>query len=104
MSVALDTPRAGGGAGGALVRWLRSDTFARLASYLFLLLLWQLASMYEDRFPGPAESLGFLWIEVTAGSHGGIVRGEFLEHFLATLPRFSLGIAISLVLGVTTGV
>ena len=104
MSVALDTAGARKGGGDAIVGWLRSDTFARLASYLFLLLIWQLAALYEDRFPGPIEVFGFLWIEVTGGSHGGVVKGEFLEHFAATLPRFSLGIAISLVLGVATGV
>lgn len=104
MSVALDAAGARKGGGDAIVGWLRSDTFARLASYLFLLLIWQLAALYEDRFPGPIEVFGFLWIEVTGGSHGGVVKGEFLEHFAATLPRFSLGIAISLVLGVATGV
>jgi ABC-type nitrate/sulfonate/bicarbonate transport system permease component len=89
---------------GAVVRVLRSDLFARLASYLFLLVLWQLIALYEDRFPGPAETFGFLWIEVTGGAHGGVVRGQFLEHFAATLPRFAVGIAIAMVLGVATGV
>ena len=93
-----ETPLAGMG------RFLRSDLFARIASYLFLLLVWQLLALYEDRFPGPAEVFGFLWIEVSGGRHGGIVRGEFLEHFAATLPRFSVGIAISMALGVVTGV
>lgn len=104
MSVALDAAGARKGGGDGIMGWLRSDTFARLASYLFLLLIWQLAALYEDRFPGPIEVFGFLWIEVTGGSHGGVVKGEFLEHFAATLPRFSLGIGISLVLGVATGV
>jgi ABC-type nitrate/sulfonate/bicarbonate transport system permease component len=85
-------------------RVVRSDLFARLVSYLFLLLLWQLVALYEDRFPTPAETFSFLWIEVTGGAHGGVVRGQFLEHFAATLPRFGLGIAISMVLGVVTGV
>ena len=86
------------------MRFLRSEIAARVASYLFLLVLWQLAALYEERLPPPADVLGFLWIEVTGGSHGGIVRGEFLEHFAATLPRFALGIAISMVLGVLSGV
>jgi ABC-type nitrate/sulfonate/bicarbonate transport system permease component len=89
---------------GSIGRLLRSDQLARLASYLFLLVIWQLVALYEDRFPGPAEVFRFLWIEVTGGRHGGIVRGEFLEPFAATLPRFALGIAISMVLGVVTGV
>jgi NitT/TauT family transport system permease protein len=85
-------------------RAVLSDRGARVANYLLLLLLWQLAALYEERFPGPAEVFGFLWIEVSAGSHGGVVRGEFVEHFAATLPRFGLGIAISMALGIATGV
>lgn len=104
MSRALVTPSASEGPLASIGRFLRSDLFARLASYLFLLAVWQLVALYEDRFPGPAEVFGFLWIEVTGGQHGGVVRGEFLEHFAATLPRFSLGLAISMVLGVMTGV
>jgi ABC-type nitrate/sulfonate/bicarbonate transport system permease component len=96
----LDKPSAAGGSG----RVLRSDAVARVASYLFLLVIWQLLSLYEERLPPPADVFGFLWIEVTAGSHGGIVRGEFLEHFAATLPRFALGIVISMVLGILSGV
>jgi NitT/TauT family transport system permease protein len=85
-------------------RVVRSDLFARLVSYLSLLLLWQLVALFEDRFPTPAETFGFLWIEVTGGSHGGVVRGQFLEHFAATLPRFGSGIAIAVILGVVVGV
>jgi NitT/TauT family transport system permease protein len=86
------------------VRVLRSEGFARLASYVFLLVIWQLLSLTEDRFPPPAEVLRFLWIEITGGSHGGVVQGQFWEHFAATLPRFALGIAISMVLGIFSGV
>jgi NitT/TauT family transport system permease protein len=88
----------------AVGRFFRSALFARLASYVFLLVVWQLVALYEDRFPGPAEVFAFLWIEVTGGAHGGVVRGQFLEHFAATLPRFGVGIAISMVLGVVVGV
>ncbi len=104
MSVAIDRSTPSVGAVGVLRRAVLSDAGARIASYLLLLLLWQLVALYEDRFPGPAEVFGFLWVEVTAGSHGGVVRGEFLEHFAATLPRFALGIAISMALGVVVGV
>ncbi|HJR99238.1 MAG TPA: ABC transporter permease subunit [Actinomycetota bacterium] len=108
MNIAIDGTRTAGSSGGggadAFRRFLRSQRFARGASYVFLLFLWWLASVYEDRFPAPLETFQFLWIEVTGGSHGGIVRGEFIEHFAATLPRFGLGIAISLVLGIAVGV
>jgi NitT/TauT family transport system permease protein len=102
--VSSATTTARGAGSGGLARILQSDIGARVASYVFLLVLWQLAALYEERFPPPADVFGFLWIEVTGGSHGGIVRGEFLEHFAATLPRFALGIAISMVLGVLSGV
>lgn len=96
--------RAPGRAPNRIGQVFRSDGFARFASYVFLLVLWQLLSLYEERFPPPAEVFGFLWTEVTGGSHGGVVRGEFWEHFAATLPRFTIGIAISMLLGVLTGV
>ncbi len=104
MSGAVATPAASAGPLAPIGRFVRSDLFARLVSYLFLLLLWQLVALYEDRFPTPAETFGFLWIEVSGGEHGGVVRGQFLEHFAATLPRFGLGIAISMALGVVVGV
>ena len=96
--------RAPGRAPNRIGQVFRSDGFARFASYVFLLVLWQLLSLYEERFPPPAEVFSFLWTEVTGGSHGGVVRGEFWEHFAATLPRFTIGIAISMLLGVLTGV
>jgi ABC-type nitrate/sulfonate/bicarbonate transport system permease component len=101
---AVAAPVASTGPLAALGRLVRSDLFARLASYVFLLLVWQLIALYEVRFPGPAEVFAFLWIEVSGGAHGGVVRGQFLEHFAATLPRFGSGIAISIVLGVVIGV
>lgn len=104
MSLALDRPTASDRPLAALGRFLRSDRFARVASYLFLLLVWQLLSWYEDRVPAPLEVAGFLWIEVTGGSQGGVIRGQFLEHFWATLPRFALGVAISMALGIVVGV
>lgn len=104
MNRAVAAPAASTGPLAALGRLLRSDLFARLASYVFLLLVWQLIALYEVRFPGPAEVFAFLWIEVSGGAHGGVVRGQFLEHFAATLPRFGSGIAISIVLGVVIGV
>jgi ABC-type nitrate/sulfonate/bicarbonate transport system permease component len=104
VSVVLKRQASGRGALDAIRRAFTSDAGARIASYLFLLVVWQLIAVYEDRFPGPVAVFGFLWIEVTAGSHGGVVRGEFLEHFAATLPRFALGIVISLGIGLVVGV
>lgn len=108
MSVAIERPatehEGGGGRGGTIGRAVRSNTFARFASYVFLVVVWQLVALYEDRFPEPLETIQFLWVEVTASSHGGVVRGQFLEHFLSTLPRFGIGLAIAMVLGIVVGV
>jgi NitT/TauT family transport system permease protein len=107
VSVAIErtgTKQPSGGGADTVRRFLGSERFARIASYAFLVFLWWLASLYEDRFPAPLETFQFLWTEVTGGSHGGIVRGEFLEHFASTLPRFALGIAISMVLGIAVGI
>jgi ABC-type nitrate/sulfonate/bicarbonate transport system permease component len=87
-----------------VLRWLGSSVAARLAGYLSLVLLWQLASMLEPRFPAPVETVLFLVVEATGSSHGGIVRGQFVEHFAATLPRFTLSIAISMVIGIGVGI
>lgn len=103
MSVALERPSTGG-FGSVVRRAVLSDAGARVTNYLMLLVGWQVVALYERRFPSPARVFAFLWIEVTGGSHGGVVRGEFLEHFAATLPRFALGIAISLAIGLVAGI
>jgi NitT/TauT family transport system permease protein len=46
----------------------------------------------------------FIWIEISGGSHGGVLRGQFLEHFLVTLQRFGLGLAIAIVSGALLGI
>jgi NitT/TauT family transport system permease protein len=107
VSIAIDrtqTAEPPRGGADAVRRFFGSEAFARAASYAFLVFVWWLASVYEDRFPAPLETFQFLWTEVSGGSHGGIVTGQFLEHFAATLPRFGLGIAISMVLGIAVGV
>jgi len=103
VSLALDRSAASARPFAALGRFLRSDRFARIASYLFLLVAWQILSWYQDRVPSPLDVAGFLWIEVSGGSQGGVIRGQFLEHFLATIPRFALGLVISMALGIVVG-
>lgn len=89
---------------GTIRRVVTTDVAARIAGYLSLLVVWQLIALYERRFPGPVTVFGFLWVEITGGSQGGVNRGEFLGPFAATVPRFVVGIAISMVLGTVAGV
>ncbi len=60
--------------------------------------------MIAPRVPTPWDVVRFLYTEISGGSHGGIVTGEFFEHFAATLWRFSIGLAIGFVAGLLVGV
>jgi NitT/TauT family transport system permease protein len=46
----------------------------------------------------------FLYVEITGGSHGGVVTGQFWGHFAHTLRHFSLGLVIGFVPGLLVGV
>lgn len=83
---------------------LTSSWGARLTSYLVFLAGWELISMVAPRVPGPRPVLAFLVIELTGGPHGGLIRGQFLEHFLVTLQRFGVGLGFAFAGGVLVGV
>lgn len=85
-------------------RMLTSDWGARITFYLAIIAGWWLLAWLVDRFPEPWETLDFLVREVTGGSHGGVVTGEFWGHFLVTVMRFSIGLGVSFVLGVVLGI
>ena len=87
-----------------LRRALTSDMGARVTFYLAVLLGWQILSMLVERMPAPWETLTFIWTELTGGNHGGVVTGEFWEHFFATLQRFAIGLAVGFVIGVVLGI
>ena len=85
-------------------RTLTSTWGARLTSYVAFIVFWQLLAMLVERVPAPGETLDFIWRELTGGSHGGAVTGEFWEHFSATVARFTIGLAFGFVLGVVLGI
>ncbi len=89
---------------GRIRRFLVSPIGAQLTALVVFLLLWQLVTVIAPRVPTPASVVNFLWVEITGGSHGGIVRGQFWEHFAATLKWFSLGLLVGFVPGVVVGV
>jgi NitT/TauT family transport system permease protein len=66
--------------------------------------LWQLVTLVAPRVPGPVDVTRFLYTEITGGSHGGIVTGQFFEHFAVTLQKFSLGLLIGFTAGLLVGV
>ncbi len=85
-------------------RGLLSPRGARWTAAVTFLLLWQLLTVIAPRVPTPWDVVRFLYTEMTGGSHGGIVTGQFWGHFAATLTRFSAGLALGFTAGVLVGV
>jgi NitT/TauT family transport system permease protein len=90
--------------GGKIRRAITSDWAARITFYVAVLLAWQLLAWQVERMPAPWETFDFLYLELTGGSHGGVVTGVFWEHFLVTVQRFSIGLAVGFVIGVVLGI
>jgi len=89
---------------GAVRRWLTSPVGAQVTAAFVFIGAWQLLTLIAPRVPGPIEVAQFLFVEISGGSHGGIVRGQFFEHFAITLQRFSLGLLIGFTGGLLVGV
>jgi NitT/TauT family transport system permease protein len=89
---------------GRVRQWLVSPVGAQVTAVVVFVGLWQLLTLIAPRVPGPVEVTQFLYTEITGGSHGGIITGEFFEHFAITLRRFSLGLLIGFTAGLVVGV
>ena len=89
---------------GGLRRWLSSPIGAQVMAAVVFIGAWQLLTVIAPRVPGPADVANFLFVEITGGSHGGIVRGQFFEHFAVTLQRFLLGLFFGFVSGLLVGI
>ena len=89
---------------GRLRQWLTSPLGAQLTASVVFIALWQVVHLIAPRVPSPGEVAQFLYIEITGGSHGGIITGEFFEHFAVTLRWFSLGLLIGFTAGLLVGV
>ena len=87
-----------------VVQAFTSPGGARATSYVALLAAWLILAGIEERVPGPWAVLEFLWNELTWGSHGGRLTGEWANHIWVTMQRFSLGLLTALVAGIGLGV
>ncbi|MFQ5856701.1 MAG: ABC transporter permease [Anaerolineae bacterium] len=87
-----------------LQRMLTSDWGARITAYVVFLVGWQLLSMVARRAPGPGPVFVFLWTEISGGSHGGVVTGQFVGHFVITLQRFGIGLVMAVISGALLGI
>lgn len=76
-------------------RWIGSKTAARLGSIAVLPLLWVLVDMLVSRIPGPVPVVESLLDEA--------LSGELLANFAVSLQRLSIGMAVSVALGLVIG-
>jgi NitT/TauT family transport system permease protein len=104
MTATAETRATGTLARSRLWRILTSDWGARITFYISVIVGWQLLAWRVDRLPAPWETLDFLSRELTGGSHGGVLTGEFWEHFLVTVQRFGIGLVAGFVLGAAIGI
>jgi NitT/TauT family transport system permease protein len=94
----------GPGTPGRVRRILTSSQGAQVTAIVVFIGAWQLLTLVATRVPGPVEVTQFLYTEITGGSHGGIVTGQFAEHFAVTLRHFSIGLFIGFTAGLLAGV
>ncbi len=104
MTAAPVSVRQGPPSPGRVREFLVSPLGAQLTAGAVFLGAWQLLTLIAPRVPGPVDVVNFLFVEITGGSHGGIVRGQFFEHFAVTLRHFSLGLLIGFTAGLVAGV
>lgn len=101
---AASTNRAGSRSDNALWRALTSDAGARITAGLVFLFMWLLLAVSITRVPTPFATFESIWLELSGGSHGGAVRGEFWEHFSVTVVRFTIGLILGIAAGVVVGI
>ncbi len=82
---------------------LRRPWFIRLVALAILLFIWQWITFANSRVPGIDEIVSFLITELTGGSHGGTLRGEFWEPLGLSLQRYGIGLAIGIPAGAALG-
>ena len=82
---------------------LRRPWFIRLLAVGLLLFIWQWITFVNTRVPGIGEIISFLIVEMTGGSHGGALRGEFWEPLRLSLQRYGIGLAIGIPAGGAVG-
>ena len=84
-------------------RLLRRPWFIRLLAVAILVFIWQWITFANSRVPGIDEVVRFLITELTGGSHGGTLRGEFWEPLGLSLQRYGIGLAIGVPAGAAFG-
>ena len=84
-------------------RVLRSSWVVQLIALLILLAVWQYFTVASDRVPSIEKVVSFMWTEITGGSHGGLLIGEFWSPLGLSLQRYAIGLAIGIPAGAVLG-
>ena len=84
-------------------RALRRPWVVQLIAFVILLAVWQYFTVTSDRVPSIEKVVSFMWTEITGGSHGGMLVGEFWGPLGLSLQRYAIGLAIGIPAGVVLG-
>jgi len=84
-------------------RLLRSPPFIGLLALALLLLIWQWIAWVNTRVPGIDEIVRFMVTEMSGGSHGGALTGEFWAPLATSMQRYAVGLAIGVPIGAALG-
>ena len=84
-------------------RVLRRPWVVQSTAFLILLAIWQYLTVATDRVPSIEKVVSFMVTEVTGGSHGGMLIGEFWGPLGLSLQRYAIGLAIGIPAGAVLG-
>ena len=84
-------------------RVLRRPWVVQSIAFLILLAIWQYLTVASDRVPSIEKVVSFMVTEITGGSHGGMLIGEFWSPLGLSLQRYAIGLAIGIPAGVVLG-
>ena len=82
---------------------LRRPWLIRLLAIGVLLFIWQWVTWVNTQVPGIGEIVRFMVTEMTGGSHGGVLTGEFWDPLSLSLGRYGIGLAIGIPAGALLG-
>ena len=84
-------------------RLLRRPWVVQSIAFLILLAFWQYLTVASDRVPGIEKVVSFMLTEISGGSHGGMLVGEFWSPLTLSLQRYAIGLAIGIPVGAVLG-
>ena len=84
-------------------RVLQRPWVVQLTAILILLAVWQYLTIASDRVPSIESVVSFMVTEITGGSHGGMLVGEFWTPLGLSLQRYAIGLAIGIPIGAVLG-